>query len=418
MKLRWQRMTLSTFLGVRAGGALGAEGIPWRAASVLDFLGGFAGPISERTADDGNSGAAVAGAGGGTACPQAAFADVKIWKIWKVSSKLAIFFCRGLENDVILSEWDYGIGWALTTNLTSFLDEVFEQYHVKEHLVSDPLEFVHRYTDPWDRECVAVLGALLAYGNVKQIRASVQDALKRMESAAGGPARFVRELHTQGISWGTPPFRGWVHRFNIGLDLLELFLLLGRSWNQYGSLGAHFLQGLEPAAPTIEVALDRLMSDWAGWRKEIRIKRGRRDSAGYLFTAPSDGSCCKRWCMLLRWVGRVDEIDPGLWTKSSPLASTFPEGRALRANQLILPLDTHTGRISQYLGLTARKSLNWKAAVEITQRLKASDAADPTKYDFALSRLGILDLCQKRYRVEICSQCSLLPVCQLAQKKR
>jgi uncharacterized protein (TIGR02757 family) len=88
-------------------------------------------------------------------------------------------------------------------------------------------------------------------------------------------------------------------------------------------------------------------------------------------------------------MGRKDEIDPGLWTQASALNVTFPTGRAVSPAQLVLPLDTHTGRISKKLRLTQRKSLNWKAAVEITRRLKRYDPSDPTKYDFSLCRAGM-----------------------------
>ena len=121
--------------------------------------------------------------------------------------------------------------------------------------------------------------------------------------------------------------------------------------------------------------------------------------------------------MLLRWMGRKDSLDPGLWTEGgSQLSARFPAGMSLQSKQLVMPLDTHTGRISQYLGLTSRKSLNWKAALEVTQALKQIDPEDPTRYDFALSRLGILDICQRSYREEICKKCQLLPACHFAQK--
>jgi uncharacterized protein (TIGR02757 family) len=120
--------------------------------------------------------------------------------------------------------------------------------------------------------------------------------------------------------------------------------------------------------------------------------------------------------MFLRWMGRRDRLDLGLWMKGSALAGGFPEGRALRSDQLIIPLDTHTGRISQYLALTSRKSLGWKAAVEVTEALRVCNSDDPVRFDFALSRLGILDLCRRSYRVEICRKCDLLKVCQFAIK--
>jgi uncharacterized protein (TIGR02757 family) len=116
--------------------------------------------------------------------------------------------------------------------------------------------------------------------------------------------------------------------------------------------------------------------------------------------------------MLLRWMGRKDGVDPGLWTGPG-----FPEGRALQASQLVIPLDTHTGRITQYLGLTRKKTLNWKTALEVTRGLKACNAQDPTRYDFSISRLGILDLCQRSYRPEICERCELVTVCKFARSK-
>jgi uncharacterized protein (TIGR02757 family) len=299
--------------------------------------------------------------------------------------------------------------------LALFLDQLHARYHRPELLESDPLEFVHRYSDPWDREAVALVSALLAYGNVKQIRRSVADALRRMEeSEPGGVAAFVRRLaDEEGRRRGAKALRGFVHRFNRGGDLLLLLECLERSWREHGSLGAHFLSGLDPGDADIGVALDRLIGDWRQWA-------GRRKGTAfsYLLTAPRDGSCCKRWCMFLRWMGRQDALDPGLWGRHGALAHTFPRGRWLRPDQLVIPLDTHTGRISQYLGLTSRKCLNWLAALEVTRGLRACDPEDPVRYDFALARLGILDLCQKRFRVEICLQCELLQVCQYANRER
>jgi uncharacterized protein (TIGR02757 family) len=122
--------------------------------------------------------------------------------------------------------------------------------------------------------------------------------------------------------------------------------------------------------------------------------------------------------MFLRWMGRRDSVDPGLWTETSPLRDGFPKGRYLHSRQLVIPLDTHTGRITQYLELTRRKTLDWKTALEVTRNLRLCDPADPTRYDFAISRLGILDLCQRRYRKEICSRCELVRVCTHAKVRR
>lgn len=298
--------------------------------------------------------------------------------------------------------------------MRAFLDGLHREYHRREYLHSDPLEFVHRYSDPWDREAVALPSALLAYGNVRQIRRSVEGLLTRISAVSVSPSDFIRGLSDpKRLKEARKALESYVHRFNRGPDLVLLFKLLNRSWARYGSLGGHFLRELEPDAPDFSLALNALIRDWRSWAG----KEGQ-GSFRYLLTAPEDGSCCKRWCMLLRWMGRVDGLDLGLWGRNSSLAGTFPHGRWLRPSQLVMPLDTHTGRISQYLALTRRKTIDWKTAVEVTESLRRSNPEDPVKYDFALARLGILDRCQRKYRAEICAACQLRPVCRFALTRR
>jgi uncharacterized protein (TIGR02757 family) len=83
----------------------------------------------------------------------------------------------------------------------------------------------------------------------------------------------------------------------------------------------------------------------------------------------------KRYNMFLRWMVRDDNLDIGLWKK-------------VDTKDLIIPLDTHTFKVSQKLGLLSRKTYDLKAAVELTNKLKEFDPNDPVKYDFALYRLG------------------------------
>lgn len=297
--------------------------------------------------------------------------------------------------------------------LTEFLNHLQDKYHRTELLSSDPIEIVHRYSDPHDQEVVALVSAVMAYGNVKQIRRSIETILSLMEQLADTPASFVRGMDGAEFQKRTQSvFHGFRYRFNVGSDFVLLLSLLHESWKQYGSLGGHFLSHFDPQADTVEVALSALIADWRGWTGARRT-----ESFDYLLTSPADGSCCKRWCMLLRWMVRKDEIDLGLWGEQSPWRNRFAAEKFVHPRHLVIPLDTHTGRISQYLGLTQRKSLNWKAALEVTENLKKSDSKDPTRYDFALSRLGILDVCQKKYREEICRGCELVTVCQFAKKK-
>ena len=82
--------------------------------------------------------------------------------------------------------------------------------------------------------------------------------------------------------------------------------------------------------------------------------------------------------MFLRWMVREDQIgvDFGLWKKIKP-------------QQLICPLDVHSQRTAETLGLIVPGVPHWKKAVELTEELKKIDPMDPVKFDFALYGMGI-----------------------------
>ena len=103
--------------------------------------------------------------------------------------------------------------------------------------------------------------------------------------------------------------------------------------------------------------------------------------------------------LYLRWMIRRTPPDLGLWTFADPA-------------KLVMPLDTHIHRITTFLGLGNRKTADWKAARAMTDRLAVFDAGDPVRYDFALCRLGILDLCSRKRRKENCDVCLLRDVCR------
>ena len=69
-------------------------------------------------------------------------------------------------------------------------------------------------------------------------------------------------------------------------------------------------------------------------------------------------------------------MDFGLW-------KSIPESK------LSCPLDTHTLRISQKLGLVKRKTNDLLTLNELDKSLRSFDQEDPVKYDFALFGLGV-----------------------------
>ena len=124
----------------------------------------------------------------------------------------------------------------------------------------------------------------------------------------------------------------------------------------------------------------------------------------HLLPVPLGPGAAKRLNMFLRWMVRgPDQVDLGLW-------------RAIPPSALVIPLDTHIGRISLRLGLTRRKDLSWRTAVEITRNLARIDAADPVRFDFPLCHHGMSGVCAPRARVEACAGCELRSVCRVGAR--
>ncbi len=118
----------------------------------------------------------------------------------------------------------------------------------------------------------------------------------------------------------------------------------------------------------------------------------------FLFPDPRKGSACKRHNLFLRWVVRGgDGVDLGIWTVLGP-------------RQLIVPVDTHMARLGKWLGLTSRHTVDGKMAEEITDAFRAVCPEDPVRFDFALTRIGILKACTVTTR-GTCGLCPLGPAC-------
>jgi uncharacterized protein (TIGR02757 family) len=255
------------------------------------------------------------------------------------------------------------------------LEDLCRRYD-RRFLDSDPVGIVRQFDDPEDREIVGLIAAGLAYGRVASIRGSLLRLLPRLGPR---PSRFVASFD---------PIRdaarldGFVHRFTRGRDIALLIHLVRQVKERAGSIESFFVESdLDPGAPTLGPALDvfgtRLFAlDARPFSRDGVVPH--RDGARRLLPLPAGGSACKRSCLFLRWMVRPDDgVDCGVWTRISP-------------SRLVLPLDTHLLRVVRALGWTRRKSAGWPMALEATARLRALDPADPVRFDFALSRLGIL----------------------------
>ncbi len=259
------------------------------------------------------------------------------------------------------------------------LDALAARYNRAELLHTDPVLFLHRVTDPLEVERVGLLAAGLAFGGVAQIQRSIDDALRRTGDLVE-PARIVSSL------------AGLRHRWSTGDDVAVLLAGARALQERDGSLETTFLAH-DDQGPDYTAAL-------AGLRTELLIQ-GRAATglaAGDpLLTDPAGGSAAKRWHLFLRWLVRRDAVDRGSWTRGD-------------AGRLLMPLDTHIFRIAGRLGLTHRRTAGLAAAREITARLRELDPADPVRWDFALTRLGMLGGCGAS--APSCADCPLREVCR------
>lgn len=241
------------------------------------------------------------------------------------------------------------------------LDALYARYNRREFVGTDPLMFLYRYDDPADREIVGLIASALAYGRVALIKKSIETVLAPM----GRPAVFLQETKPAELK---AMFRSFRHRFTGGRELAALLIGIRRVAGKHGSLKDCFLAGLRAEDATVLPALERFAEEMAG--------AGERRAA-FLLTSPADGSACKRMNLFLRWMVRRDAVDPGGWDE-------------VGAHRLVIPLDTHLFRICRALGLTRRNQANLRAAMDITESFRAISPHDPIRYDFAISRLGII----------------------------
>ena len=274
------------------------------------------------------------------------------------------------------------------------LERLYRDFDYDARLARDAIQYPLRYSDAADRELVALLTACLAYGRVELFGRALEGVLAVMGAS---PAAFVRDFDPRRDG---ERFVGFIYRFNRPRDLVAFCLAARDVLARHGTLEKCFLAGDTAPSGPIGPALERfarafLDADLADVFPRRRRSRGYR----HLFPLPSVGGPCKRLLLFLRWMVRREHPDFGLWTGVSP-------------SRLLMPIDTHVENMSRAIGLTRRRSRNWKMAEEITARLAALDPADPVKYDFALCHTRMAGDCLDRRDAVVCPPCGLREVCR------
>jgi uncharacterized protein (TIGR02757 family) len=280
----------------------------------------------------------------------------------------------------------------LTPDFRARLNQLYADFNHPESAF-DPVQVVRRYDRLDDREIIAFIAAGLAFGRVASVVASIEAVCAVLGPS---PAAAVRRFDPVRDGAALLPL---VHRWIKGRDLVALLWMLRQMLDEAGSLEAYFARGWTEGAADVSDALESFST--RARSIDLKPAYGRVPKAPgvyFFFSRPSSGGACKRLNLFLRWMVRQDGVDLGGW--QTPLAS-----------QLVIPLDTHTIRAGRCLRLTKRVSPGWKMAADITASLRAMDAADPVRYDFALCHLSMMGACGYKTKQRD-SQCPLKGACR------
>jgi len=241
-------------------------------------------------------------------------------------------------------------------------DEVKNRNNIDElsEDTPDPLMIAKKNND----EYIALICALFSYGNAKQIVKFLNSLDFNLLHQSDEQIKLSLKEH--------------YYRFQNHEDISAFFIAIKRL-KKDKSLEEIFKIGydknhnvLEGISEIIQSVLEVYEYYSAGYKFLVGTppKRDKNGKIKYIGNSPY-----KRYNMFLRWMVRKDNLDMGLW-------------KNVNTKDLILPLDTHTFKVSQKLGLLTRKTYDLQSAIFITEELKKFNNEDPMKYDFAIYRIG------------------------------
>lgn len=245
--------------------------------------------------------------------------------------------------------------------LKEFLDQKAALYNSAGFIETDPIQIPHQFDDPRDIEISAFLTATIAWGKKATIIANAKKLLSWMQDR---PYEFIMKHKEEELGRFLP----FVHRTFNGMDCIYFLKALKHIYSHHGGL-----KGIFESNYALHGDLFHAIITF----RETFFQVADPDRTSKHVADLRKGASGKRINMFLRWMVRYDPqgVDFGIW-----------QGIPMRA--LYIPLDVHTGNVARKLGLLKRTQNDWKAVIELTDRLREFDPEDPIRYDFALFGLG------------------------------
>lgn len=279
--------------------------------------------------------------------------------------------------------------------LKQSLDRLYDDFDYVARIKNDPIEFVYNYPDKKDKEVVAFVSSSFAHGRVSLFKAVLREIFAYLGNS---PDKFLKNANAASFEKLNIYYRQ-SNTNDVRAFLYALSLIL----KKYGSLEALFDKYHKNTHSDYIPALSGFVSEFYSLDLQYFYPEGKL-SRGFLqlLPDPAKKSVCKRLHLFLRWMIRKDLPDFGLWD--------YP------ASKLLIPVDTHIAKLSLYLGLTTRKTIDIEFSREVSAILRKYNKEDPVRYDFSLCHIGISQGCPvsltDKADEKICGECSLSPVCQ------
>lgn len=243
--------------------------------------------------------------------------------------------------------------------IKDLLERQLDLYYTVDFINTDPISLPHYFSRKQDIEIIAFWIAMLSWGKRSIIINKGRELIRLMDYE---PYEFIMN-HTEEDLKALAHFK---HRTFQPTDTQHFITFLKHHYTRHNSLESAFLNKGS--------VKDRLIYFHKYF---FSLPHSPRRTQKHVST-PAKNSACKRLNMFLRWMVRNDDkgIDFGLW-------KTFDQ------SELMIPLDIHVVRVARKHGLLKRKSNDWKAVELLTHELRAFDASDPVKYDYALFSMGL-----------------------------
>ena len=237
------------------------------------------------------------------------------------------------------------------------LDKLVEKYENTNFIKNDPVQFIHKYKNKKDIEIAGFIASLLAYGSRVQFIKKLDYLMENI--AQNEPLNFIQNFESKMIG-------DFNYRFGKPNDFISIFEIMKTLYNTTDGLEELFADGYKKGK-IFETVVDYFYA-----RANENVGQGFY----HMIPNPHNGGAMKRMCMYLRWMVRKSCVDVGIW-------------KFMKPSELYIPLDVHVARVSRQMGLLTRNSNDFKAVIELTNKLKEFCPDDPVKYDFAMFAYGV-----------------------------